>query len=190
MGILCALLLLLFFSLFFFILVFCFHFSHSIYIFWLCFFGQFSRPANNELCPLTWSHKKTKANIFCIRIDLIYLQGIRYETRDWGTGRVPGGISLLLAQIKNFNLSPFSPLSLLTVLHSLFDVYKIHAVTWCLKAPTGSSIRSSQQPCPRRCPRCLSALRAFNKLLTLYLIKVFFFLLFFFLSSLLSLYFF
>lgn len=44
MGILCALLLLLFFSFFHF--GFCFHFSHSIYIFWLCFFGQFSRPAS------------------------------------------------------------------------------------------------------------------------------------------------
>lgn len=184
MGILCALLLLLFFHFGFLFSFFAFHLYFLALFFWPIF--STSQPTNNELCPLTWSHKKKKANIFCIRIDLIYLQGIRYETRvtglgNWATGRAPGGISLLLAQIKNFNLSPFSSLSL-SVLHSLFDVYKIHAVTWCLKAPTGSSIRSSQQPCPRRCPRCLSALRAFNKLLTLYLIKVFFFLLYFFFS--------
>lgn len=61
---------------------FAFHLYFLALFFWPIF--STSQPANNELCPLTWSHKKTKANIFCIRIDLIYLQGIRYETRVTG----------------------------------------------------------------------------------------------------------
>lgn len=77
-----------FFCFFFFSFFFHFGFLFSFFAFHLYFLALFfwpifstSQPANNELCPLTWSHKKTKANISCIRIDLIYLQGIRYETR-------------------------------------------------------------------------------------------------------------
>lgn len=85
MGILCALLLRFFFFSFWFLFsFFAFHLYFLALFFWPIF--STSQPANNELCPLTWSHKKTKANIFCIRIDLIYLQGIRYETRVTGLG--------------------------------------------------------------------------------------------------------
>lgn len=160
-----------FFSFWFFVFIFRIPFIFFGFVFLANFLDQ---PASQQWTlpfDLVAQEDKSKYLLYKNRLDLLARNTIRDTSH--GTGRVPGGISLLLAQIKNFNLSPFSPLSL-TVLHSLFDVYKIHAVTWCLKAPTGSSICSSQQPCPRRCPRCLSALRAFNKLLTLYLIKVFF----------------